>query len=162
VALVFLPVRGESDAAVSQDQGTVLLSSSSVTSRNQTASYDPQKDDGDLTAVQKRAAEQNRKRVTRGPTISNPATVLDGLKITSFSPRRAIIAGPGGSRIVFDDEDIVLGGISWGVNMQRNGIEFTHNDQKVLLLFDRSLSATGNSSSSSSSNTVSSATSSDG
>jgi len=160
--ILVLPVRGESDAAVSQDQGTVLLSSSSVTSRNQTASYDPQKDDGDLTAVQKRAAEKNRKRVTRGPTISNPATVLDGLKITSFSPRRAIIAGPGGSRIVFDDEDIVLGGISWGVNMQRNGIEFTHNDQKVLLLFDRSLSATGNSSSSSSSNTVSSATSSDG
>jgi len=87
--------------------------------------------------------------------MANPASVLDGLKITSFSPRRAIIAGPGGSRIVFDNEDVVLGGIAWGVNIQRNGIEFSHQGQRVLLLFDRSLSATrsitGSTSSSSSS-----------
>lgn len=75
------------------------------------------------------------------PAVSNPASVLDGLKITSFSPTRAIVAGPGGSRIVFDNEDVVLGGVPWEVNIQRNGIEFTNQGQTVLLLFDRSLSS---------------------
>lgn len=155
--ILVLPVRGDAEATVSQDQGTVMLSSGGVTTDGGVdPAYDPQKDDGDVESVQQRAAAQNKNRVTRGPTLANPATVLDGLKITSFSPTRAIIAGPGGSRIVFDDEDVVLGGISWSVNMQRNGIEFTHNGQKVLLLFDRSLSATGLSSGSGSSSSGSS------
>ncbi len=75
------------------------------------------------------------------PTVVNAASVLDGFKITSFSPSRAIINGPGGSRIVFNNEGTVLGGIEWLVMIQKNGIEFAHQDQRVLLLFDRSLSS---------------------
>jgi len=161
--ILVLPVRGEAEASVSQDQGTVMLSNNAPTSivgsQNNDPSYDPQKDDEGVDTAQQRAAAQNRAGVQQaaysGPTMANPASVLDGLKITSFSPRRAIIAGPGGSRIVFDNEDVVLGGIAWGVNIQRNGIEFSHQGQRVLLLFDRSLSATrsitGSTSSSSSS-----------
>jgi hypothetical protein len=77
--------------------------------------------------------------------------VLDGYKITSFSPTRAIINGPGGSRIVFDNEEIVLGGVPWFVAIQKNGIEFLHQGQRILLLFDRSLSSINRVSSSSSS-----------
>jgi len=75
------------------------------------------------------------------PSVSNAASVLDGYKITSFSPTRAIINGPGGSRLVFGDEEVVLGGVPWMVMIQKNGIEFIHQDSRVLLLFDRSLSS---------------------
>ena len=60
---------------------------------------------------------------------------------TSFAPTRAIVNGPGGSRIMFDGEEVVLGGIPWTVDIQKNGIEFTYGDQRILLLFDKSLSS---------------------
>lgn len=67
--------------------------------------------------------------------------VLDGYAITSFSQRRAIVSGPGGSRVVFDGEETVIGGVLWTITMRANAIEFAHGSQKVLLLFDRSLSS---------------------
>jgi hypothetical protein len=88
--------------------------------------------------------------------VPNPASLLDGYKITSFSPTRAIINGPGGSRIVFDNEDLVLGGVPWFVSIQENGIEFLHQGQRILLLFDRSLSSINRVSSSSGGNSSSS------
>ena len=89
----------------------------------------------------------------------NAASALDGLVITSFSATRAIVNGPGGSRLVFDGEPIMLGGVMWDVNIQKNGIEFTNEESRVLLLFDRSLSSvsrTGQSSGSTSSGSSSS------
>ena len=150
--VLVLPVRGESTAAVSKDQGTIMLSDSSATtvvsSGGITDSDDDEIDstDDDPLTQNAQAARTNRARVERQssgfiPAVSNPSGVLDGLKITSFSPTRAIVAGPGGSRIVFNNEDIVLGGIPWAVNIQRNGIEFSYQGQTVLLLFDRSLSS---------------------
>ena len=150
--VLVLSVRGESTAAVSKDQGTIMLSDSSATtvvsSGGITDSDDDEIDstDDDPLTQNAQAARTNRARVERQssgfiPAVSNPSGVLDGLKITSFSPTRAIVAGPGGSRIVFNNEDIVLGGIPWAVNIQRNGIEFSYQGQTVLLLFDRSLSS---------------------
>ena len=52
-------------------------------------------------------------------SLPNTASLLDGYKITSFSPTRAIINGPGGSRIVFDNEEIVLGGVPWFVTIKK-------------------------------------------
>jgi hypothetical protein len=90
---------------------------------------------------------------------------LDGYTISSFSPRRAIIAGPGGSRVVFDGEQTVIGGVLWEITMRPSAIEFKSGEQKVLLLFDKSLSSVNllngqSSSGSSSSSTTSSSTSS--
>lgn len=146
--VLVLPVRGEAEAVVSQDQGAILMSNVSMApimagGRDITTSGD---EDGerDPAAEHQHAASANRDRVSSGsfmPAVSNPASVLDGLKITSFSPTRAIVAGPGGSRIVYNNEAVVLGGIPWDVNIQRNGIEFTNQGQTVLLLFDRSLSS---------------------
>ena len=150
--VLVLPVRGEASSVVSQDQGTIMMSSlpppPMTIGGTDIASPDDEftsgVDDFDPAAENERAASDNRNRAApRGfmPAVSNPASVLDGLKITSFSPTRAIVAGPGGSRIVFNNEDVVLGGVPWEVNIQRNGIEFTNQGQTVLLLFDRSLSS---------------------
>jgi hypothetical protein len=87
---------------------------------------------------------------------------LDGFIITSHSGTKAIINGPGGSRVVSDGQDIVLGGIEWKVHVISNGLEFVNDKDRVRLLFDRSLSAYGrtNSTSTSSSTTTSGTTSS--
>lgn len=67
--------------------------------------------------------------------------ILDGYTITSYSPKRAIVAGPGGSRVVFDGEQTVIGGVLWTIVIRPSAVEFQSGDQKVLLLFDRSLSS---------------------
>lgn len=75
---------------------------------------------------------------------------LEGFVITSHSGKKAIINGPGGSRVVSNGQNVVLGGIEWKINIIDTGIEFINSKDKVRLLFDRSLSAssrTGNGSS---------------
>ena len=137
--VLVLPVRGE---ASSVPPPPMTIGGTDIASPDD--EFTSGVDDFDPAAENERAASDNRNRAApRGfmPAVSNPASVLDGLKITSFSPTRAIVAGPGGSRIVFNNEDVVLGGVPWEVNIQRNGIEFTNQGQTVLLLFDRSLSS---------------------
>ncbi|MCD8562650.1 MAG: choice-of-anchor D domain-containing protein [Alphaproteobacteria bacterium] len=182
--ILVLPVRGTSTQAVSQDQGTIMLSGSNLIQRSSSSltgnngeQYEvvDMQDDGSVQPTneqirrqQQLAASDNGRRAGGFvPNIPNPSAVLDGLKITSFSPSRAIINGPSGSRIVFNNEPIVLGGVPWDVKIQRNGIEFSYQGQTVLLLFDRSLSSvnrvqsqsgSGSGSSSSSSSTSASST----
>ena len=153
--VLVLPVRGEASSVVSQDQGTIMMSNvapvgiggTDITAYSGGTDADTEtateREDDPVSANQRAASANRGNASSRGfmPAVSNPASVLDGLKITSFSPTRAIVAGPGGSRIVFDNEDVVLGGVPWSVNIQRNGIEFTNQGQTVLLLFDRSLSS---------------------
>lgn len=149
--VLILPVRGESENAVSKDQGAVQLSSKPRPVMALPASPVDQAAIDD-SEIQNNAApppprpspasvSQSAERSNFVPAVSNPASVLDGLKITSFSPTRAIVAGATGSRIVFDDEEAVIGGVPWMVNIQRNGIEFEYQGQIILLLFDRSLSS---------------------
>lgn len=129
--VLVLPVRGTSSAVVSQDQKAIVLSDKPATV---IGNVDPTGEEPD--------AEQETDSASYvTPDVQNPASVLDGLKITSFAPTRAIVNGPGGSRIIFDGEEVVLGGIPWTVDIQKNGIEFTYNDQRILLLFDKSLSS---------------------
>lgn len=144
--ILVLPIRGDADAPVSKDQGTVVLSKGGnvvTTGGGARSAAAPPLADGE-SAAQQSAADANRARIAEPAVfttgITNPSSVLDGLRITSFSPRRAIVAGPGGSRLVFHDRQVVLGGIPWDVFIQPNGIEFSFQDQTVLLLFDRSLS----------------------
>lgn len=121
--ILVLPVRGSADKAVSQDSKPVRLASGGTVSATLGAS-----------------------EATRGLSFVrddsiDPAGVLDGFIVTSHSPKRAIISGPGGSRIVFNGEEVVLGGVLWKVNIRASGVEFRTGDEKVLLLFDRSLSS---------------------
>lgn len=144
--ILVLPVTGTAKSAVSKDTGTLKLART-----NEVRVVNPQAD-SDVTQSQKEAAQENTARVsapaqekTFAPQVSDPTTLLDGLRITSFSPSRAIITGPGGSRIVFHSEPIVLGGVPWDINIQPNGIEFSYQGETVLLLFDRSLSSVNSS-----------------
>lgn len=84
---------------------------------------------------------------------------LEGFIITSHSPKKAIINGPGGSRVVSDGQDIVLGGIEWKVDIVENGIEFLSGSDRVRLLFDRSLSSSSRVTTSSSSSSSGASTS---
>ena len=147
--VLVLPVRGDAIASVSQDQKAIVLTD--VAGTPTLSVIPPPAPAGDAQAAgvpasQRQAAVQNAARVAAAPTlglpsVGNVAGVLDGYKITSFAPTRAIINGPGGSRLVFNNEEVVLGGVPFGVLIQQNGIEFTHQGQRVLLLFDRSLSS---------------------
>lgn len=154
--VLILPIRGESVSTVSQDQKAIVLSGGGVAT---TSGVEPRD-----SASREEARSRNQKRTlqpaTFGASLVNPVSVLDGYKITSFSPTRAIINGPGGSRIVFDNEETVVGGVPWFVIIQKNGIEFLHQGQRVLLLFDRSLSSINRVSASSSESTSSSGSSS--
>ena len=67
--------------------------------------------------------------------------ILDGYTITSYSTKRAIVSGPGGSRVVYDGEEAVIGGVLWTIVLRPSAVEFQNGQQKVLLLFDRSLSS---------------------
>lgn len=78
---------------------------------------------------------------------------LEGFVISSHSGKKAIINGPGGSRVVSQDQTVVLGGIEWTVNIVENGVEFLNGSDRVRLLFDRSLSGASRTMSTSSSST---------
>ena len=150
--VLVLPVRGDATSTVSQDQKAIVLTDNTSLRvdpipESDLMDYDDENGEGEAIASrQQDAAANNRRRMSSSssygiPSVSNVAGVLDGYKITSFSPTRAIINGPGGSRLVFDNEETVLAGVPWMVLIQKNGIEFLHQGQRVLLLFDRSLSS---------------------
>ncbi len=142
--ILVIPVRGTASAVISQDSKALRLSSNTVTASLADGSV------GDEDVI-----------VIRDQDV-DAASVLDGFIITSHSSKRAIIAGPGGSRIVFDGEEVVIGGFLWKIKITSSGVQFQTGTDKVLLLFDRSLSSinrvSGQSNSSSSSSTTSATT----
>ncbi len=159
--ILVLPVRGEATSTVSQDQKAIVLNSSSkkMTTKVVSSSGDDTSSDSS-----KKNKTKSKKAVSAKTTntVMNAASSLDGLKITSFSANRAIVNGPGGSRLVFDGEPIMLGGFMWDVDIQKNGIEFSYGGDRVLLLFDRSLSSASRVSGQSSTSTSSSSRTSSG
>lgn len=78
-------------------------------------------------------------KVSERPVDKSQA--LEGFVISSHSGKRAIINGPGGSRVISHNQQIVLGGIQWLVTITPEGVDFTSGRDKVRLLFDRSLSS---------------------
>ncbi len=142
--VLVLPVRGSADMSVSQDQKAIVLQSSA-----------PTKVIGS-DGVSSDSLPEKQNNASGLPTLANAASALDGFRITSFSSGRAIVNGPSGSRLLHNNQDVVLGGVQWGVSIQENGIEFASGEDRVLLLFDRSLSSVSRNNSNSSSNTPSS------
>ncbi len=118
--VLVLPVKGSSTGAISQDSKAVKLVGAAA------GTLEPHES----------VSSAGR---ARGSNI-DPASILDGFTVTSHAATRAIISGPGGSRIVTEGQQIVLGGFVWNVKVRPSGVEFNNANEKVLLLFDRSLS----------------------
>lgn len=137
--VLVIPVRGDATATVSQDSQSILLSNNpgmqldidDLTEgggkKKKVKEEDFVEEDGDMTGI--------------SGQIQNKVKTLDGYQITSTAPTRAIVSGPGGSRVVFDGEQTVIGGVPWTVRIRPNGVEFFNNPDKVMILFDRSLSS---------------------
>ncbi len=120
--ILVMPVRGTATGIVSTDNRALRLAA------------------GEDTASIAKDGDIGSQIIIRDKDM-DPGTVLDGFVVTSHSSKRSIITGPGGSRIVFDGEEVVIGGFPWSVNIRSSGVEFRSGDEKVLLLFDRALSA---------------------
>lgn len=179
--VLVMPLRGGAARAVNKDAKAINLTgdygANAIIEKIQPLSMDDILDDGDEVmengekAVVKKPGKKTTKKSSDGEEgvsasrVVDVRGVLDGYTITSYSTKRAIIAGPGGSRVVFDGEQAVIGGVLWEITMRPSAIEFRNGDQKVLLLFDRSLSSvnligTQSSSGSTSSSTTSTTSSS--
>lgn len=131
--VLVLPVRGSSNTIISQDTKAIRIAT-----MTDTASLEP----GDTVSGLPRSSQSNERDmiVVRDDSV-DAASVLDGFVVTSHSAKRSIISGPGGSRIVYDGEEVVIGGFLWNVIIRNSGVEFRSGKDKVLLLFDRSLSS---------------------
>ena len=153
--VLVLPVRGEAENTVSQDQKAIVLSNSSSSSERSAPTKVVGQEDVATSPSQRKNSSKRSTPIASKAEIANAVSALDGLKITSFAKTRAIVNGPGGSRLIFHGEPVMLGGVTWDVHIQHDGIEFENGEDRVLLLFDRSLSSinrlSANSSSSSSS-----------
>jgi len=147
--ILVLPIRGQSEGVVSQDQKAIVLSNNVDEKKPEITHVVGTEGVMDSSREVSSRARSGRSQPT------NIASALDGFKITSFAKTRAIVNGPGGSRLIYNREQIMLGGIQWDVDIQGNGIEFSNGKDRILLLFDRSLSSinrgTGQSSGSSNS-----------
>jgi hypothetical protein len=125
--VLVLPVRGTATGIVSKDNKAIRLADVQLVGSERTASTSGDRGLNDQIMVQDKNID--------------PGTVLDGFVVTSHSAKRSIITGPGGSRIVRDGEQVVIGGFPWMVVIRASGVEFRNGDAKVLLLFDRALSS---------------------
>jgi hypothetical protein len=130
--ILVLPVRGTATGIVSKDNKAIRLADVRLGEGEKTASIAGDKGLGSQIIVQDNNVD--------------PGSVLDGFVVTSHSANRSIITGPGGSRIVRDGEEVVIGGFPWQVSIRPSGVEFHSGKDKVLLLFDRALSSQSSSS----------------
>lgn len=137
--ILVLPVRGQASKAVNRDSKSIVFGG----------------DSGDLLRAIPpiSASSVGANDVPVQPQKSSRSSVnvsgaLEGYKITSLAKNRAIVSGPGGSRVVFNGQETVIGGVLWQVGIRQSAVEFRNGEQKILILFDRSLSAPGSSASS--------------
>ncbi len=126
--ILVLPITGTSSKAVNQDSKSIVFN------------------DGGAEAILRAiepipaSAVEEPKQKSTSSANSNPSSSLEGYRITSLAQTRAIVSGPGGSRVVFSGQETVIGGVLWEVTVQSSAVQFRNGSQKVLLLFDRSLS----------------------
>ncbi|MEM6811657.1 MAG: hypothetical protein AAF549_04235 [Pseudomonadota bacterium] len=137
--ILVLPIRGAASQTVNKNTQPIVLSDSTVSI--------PTISSSELGEVAPQPVQQRKQPIQR-PQVQGS---LEGYKITSLGQNRAIVAGPGGSRVVFDGQETVIGAVLWQVNVRNSAVEFVNDQQRILLLFDRSLSSLGGSSSNNSS-----------
>ncbi len=163
--VLVLPVRGSAAEAVSKDSQSIVLNASPGFSLESYVDALPEPDDRSAGSLEdgsegkKDEEGDESSKKSQVPKI-NKIKTLDGYSITSLAGDRAIITSPRGSRVIFDGEPMVIAGVRWIPHIKYSGVEFSSGADKVLMLFDRSLSSfnTSASESSSSSGSSSSAT----
>lgn len=161
--VLILPVRGTASATVSKDSKAIVLGGDAFSAVPPINTSDLEGIDGE-PGVSAPSQSQTGARIRRSKNLSDYQVgdvrgILDGYKITSLATNRAIVSGPGGSRVVFDGENTVIGGVPWSVSVKAGAVQFSHSDQDIILLFDRSLSfVNSNSGQSGSANNSSSST----
>ena len=69
------------------------------------------------------------------------SSVLGAYIVTSKSGNRAVISGPGGSRVVRKGKPVVLSGIEWMVGITSAGVSLSNDGEEIVLVFDESLSS---------------------
>ena len=121
--ILVLPVTGEASKAVNKDSKAIVFGGKSGGNLLKSIPSISSSDLGDGTR----------------PEV-DVSSALQGYKISSLARNRAIVSGPGGSRVVFNGQETVIGGVLWRIGVSSNAVEFFNGKQKVLLLFDRSLS----------------------
>jgi len=130
--ILVLPIRGEASKAVNRDSKAMVFG-------------------GELGEIIRAIPPISSDEVSGGEEVEvksstvtssrNVSGSLEGYKLTSLAKNRAIVSGPGGSRVVFDNQETVIGGVLWKIGVRDNSVEFSSGGQKILLLFDRSLSS---------------------
>lgn len=164
--ILVLPLRGTATKAVNKDNKAVVISTAlsdqgllRAIPKVSEEEVGGLSEKTDAEAAREKAQKNFQAEVTavkaRQPV--DVSGILDNFSITSLAPDRAIIAGPGGSRVILDNQEAVIGGVLWDVNVRTSSVEFTSGDQRVLLLFDKSLSSV-NSTGAQSTNTSTTAT----
>lgn len=127
--ILVLPIRGSANQTVSKDSQAINLS--------------------DFSKIPRLSVEDVEGGIGASPgpggslqdfSVSDVRGVLDGYTISSLGARRAIINGPIGNRVVTDGEETVIGGIPWIIAVKQGAVQFDHKGQRIVLLFDRSLS----------------------
>lgn len=158
--VLVIPVRGTATETVNKDSKALLLGEdgSAILRTIPALSSDELGEGGATSATGGGKVRSGKSRVKVEVDVDG---ILDPYTITSKGQGRAVITGPNGSRVVFDGEETVIGGILWRVSMRQSAIEFAHEDQKVLMLFDRSLASVNQSGSESTSSSSTSTSSSD-
>jgi hypothetical protein len=158
--ILVMPIRGAATRAINKDAKAITLGgdygADAIIRKIQPLSMDEILEDEEEVIEsdgKKNSAKKASKKVVKKSSAAETTDeenfvqqidvrgILDGYVITSYSAKRAIIVGPGGSRVVFDGEQAVIGGVLWEITMRPSAIEFRNGNQKVLLLFDRSLSS---------------------
>jgi len=128
--ILVLPIRGSATEAISMDSKPIIVSNGESYSTTTPSSTSGGSDSNS-------AANSNQGGVP----------VLDGYVVTSHSSRHAIIKGPVGSRIVAHNKTALVGGFVWDVKIVPEGVRLSNGNNIILLVFDRSLSNSGDESS---------------
>jgi len=133
--ILVLPIKGNATRAVNQDSKSIVFNENSAADILRAIEPVSARDVGANDAV-----KEKEKSVTAvRKQLNNTAGSLEGYRITSLAKNRAIVSGPGGSRVVFNGQETVIGGTLWRVVVQSSAVQFANETQKILLLFDRSL-----------------------
>lgn len=128
--ILVLPVRGVASAAINRDSQSVFVGDGGSILDSIPALSNS--DLGEPSSVSPSPSSSIGSR--------NRIGSLEGYRITSLAKNRAIVSGTGGSRVVFHNQESMIGGALWKVFVQKNAVEFVNGRQRVMLLFDRSLS----------------------
>ena len=157
--ILVLPITGVATKAVNQDSKSIVFNDDANSAEAILRAIEPVSVN-DVEGTTSKKSQAQAKKDEKAKTVSSVRKQLSGVgslegyRITSLATNRAIVSGPGGSRVVFDGQETVIGGVLWRVIVQSSAVQFANGKQKILLLFDRSLSPFTVDSESSSSSTV--------